>query len=207
MKKSRENYKKAFMHILGISAIIYGLALLLVLVLKIDGSTAVFFTSHQNEIVKNIMLVVSYLGTTSFLLIIFAIVVIMAFVQKKSLTKLGLLYAFSVVGTTAITYLMKLIIQRERPFNLIETGFSFPSGHSSASMAAYGVIAFLLWNNHKKLALFAFSVPLFIAFSRIYLNVHWISDVFAGLFLGAAVLFFLIGIIYKNKNDPLRRVQ
>jgi len=204
-KKKRGSW--AFRHILGILAIIYGAAFLVVLLLKIDSSMVLFFSSHQNYVLRFIMIIATSFGTGSFLFLMILAIMLIAIFERKNLLKSSALYLLSVVITTIFTYAIKIIVQRDRPFNLIETGFSFPSGHSSASMAAYGVMAFLLWNKNRKLAWLALVIPLVVGFSRIYLNVHWMSDVFAGLFLGASVVFFLIGIIYQNKNSPLRRVQ
>ena len=189
------------MHLLGIASVFYGFAFLLFIILRNDAEIASYL-NNPNEGFRYIMTAISYLGTLSFLAVIFGVTIIISVLNKNNLLKSVLLYASAVAGTVIITYLMKIIIQRERPFNLIEAGFSFPSGHSSASMAAYSVLAFFLWQRNKKLAVFSFIIPLFIGFSRIFLNVHWISDVFAGLFLGASVTFFLINAFYRNqKND------
>ncbi|QWT18174.1 phosphatase PAP2 family protein [Collinsella sp. zg1085] len=84
---------------------------------------------------------------------------------------------------------IKMLVQRPRPvgFRLIEeTGFSFPSGHSMASMAFFGLIVWLIWHyeadkRQRVLLSGAFSLLiLMIGISRIYLGVHYASDVLAG---------------------------
>jgi len=100
-----------------------------------------------------------------------------------------LLLVFTVGGAAILNTLLKKIFQRERPslHRLIEeTGYSFPSGHSMAAFALYGVLAFLLWRHVRskigRMTLIALSalLVLSIGLSRIYLGVHYPSDVLAG---------------------------
>lgn len=92
---------------------------------------------------------------------------------------------------------LKLVFARPRPLGevfTVATGYSLPSGHAMISMAYYGFIAILLlvqyqsrWNRIAAVGLAA--LILCIGFSRIYLNVHYFSDVLAGYVLGLLVLF------------------
>ena len=105
------------------------------------------------------------------------------FIKNK---KVGLCIASNLVVTTLLNQLLKYIIQRPRPdgYRLIaESGYSFPSGHSMVSMAFYGLIIYLIWKmvKNKKIkyiscGILGFLIPL-IGFSRIYLGVHYASDV------------------------------
>ena len=99
-----------------------------------------------------------------------------------------------------------MIIQRPRPedFRLIEeTGYSFPSGHSMASMAFYGLIIYFAFkyvkNKNAKIIICTILslLVLLIGISRIYLGVHYASDVIAGFVLSIAYLVVYITIVLK----------
>ena len=106
---------------------------------------------------------------------------------------------------------MKNIFQRPRPpidERLIEeAGYSFPSGHTTNNVAFYGLAIYLIYKNVKNKALrnilcciLAF-IPLIIAFSRIYLRVHYPSDVIAGTILGIICVVIFINFIYKKISE------
>lgn len=92
--------------------------------------------------------------------------------------------------------MLKLLIARPRPIGealTIAAGFSFPSGHAMLSMAYYGFLAILLLKQYpgrrsRLAALIIFVLIFGIGFSRIYLNVHYLSDVLAGFVFGLLVL-------------------
>ena len=115
--------------------------------------------------------------------------------------KISILIAGNLVISTGLNIILKNIVQRPRPegYRLIEeVGFSFPSGHSMVSVAFYGFIAYLIWKKveNKKLKyilcglLVMFAV--LIGFSRIYLGVHYASDVVAGGVLSIVYLVIYI---------------
>ncbi|MHB8860485.1 MAG: phosphatase PAP2 family protein [Minisyncoccota bacterium] len=114
-------------------------------------------------------------------------------------------FVTTLAGAAVSGLALKDIVQRARPDGLIpaitESGFSFPSGHAVASMAFYGFVAFLLcrqYPRHAKLiGAAAAAIILAIGFSRLYLGVHFPSDVIAGYVLGG--LWLLIGIEITNR--------
>lgn len=128
-----------------------------------------------------------------------------------SLTLLAVLYllrekslipSFLVVllGSTSFTWLGKVAFHRPRPGLSVytEPSFSFPSGHSVIAVSLYGFIAFVLvsrtkvWKKKVNYVMAAFVAALLIGFSRIYLGVHYLSDVWGGFLLGS--LWLVIGI-------------
>ena len=107
--------------------------------------------------------------------------------------KLSRLILSSFVGNVILNSLLKLLFARPRP-NLFppvvtETSFSFPSGHAMTAVAVYGLLSLLLWQRgrHSWALLAGLWVPL-VALSRVYLGVHYPSDVLASLALGTVWL-------------------
>ena len=123
------------------------------------------------------------------------------FIKNK---KVGLCIASNLVITTILNQLFKYIIQRPRPegYRLIaESGYSFPSGHSMVSMAFYGLIIYLIWKmvknkkvKHISCGILGLLIPL-IGFSRIYLGVHYASDVIGGFAISIVYLLLFTNII------------
>ena len=116
------------------------------------------------------------------------------------------------VGVTLVNQVIKHIIRRPRPnvLRLVEeSGYSFPSGHSMVSMAFYGIIIYLVYKNvtnkYLKWTLITLLslLILSIGFSRIYVGVHYFTDVVGGFLLGLAYLIIYINIYNKRigKNE------
>ncbi|MBM6616055.1 phosphatase PAP2 family protein [Desemzia sp. RIT804] len=115
----------------------------------------------------------------------------------------------SLVGSVLLNQGLKLIFHRSRPLveHLVEQGgYSFPSGHSMGAMICYGAILFLLTKkiNHKiyRNSLFFIGALLIfiVGLSRIYIGVHFSTDVIGGFSVGAAWLAFAIGMYPKWRN-------
>lgn len=107
--------------------------------------------------------------------------------------------------------IIKLFYARNRPLNVAlieESGYSFPSGHSMISMSFYGLFIYLLWHSqltkpYKIISILGLTLLiLFIGISRIYLGVHFASDVIGGFFLalGYLILFTHFAIVRKKKR-------
>ena len=101
----------------------------------------------------------------------------------------GLFAAVNLVLATLLNLLLKTLVQRPRPegYRLVaESGFSFPSGHSMVAMAFYGLLIWMVWRYEKdafvrRLGIIGFGlVIVLVGLSRIYLGVHYASDVLAG---------------------------
>jgi len=110
----------------------------------------------------------------------------------------------NLVGIVVLNYALKEIVQRPRPegFRLIaESGYSFPSGHSMVAVAFYGFMIWLIMRYEEDAILrWVWSLALFFAvvmigISRVYLGVHYLSDVIAGYCVAAAWLVVFTRII------------
>lgn len=113
----------------------------------------------------------------------------------------------TLLGAVVSVYALKVLVARARPDGLLpaisENSFSFPSWHATAAVAFYGFVAFLfcrLYPEYKKTVMIATVLLIFlIGFSRLYLGVHFPSDVIAGYMLGG--LWLSIGIWVTNRFD------
>ena len=110
----------------------------------------------------------------------------------------------NLVGIVALNFALKEIVQRPRPegFRLIsESGYSFPSGHSMVAVAFYGFMIWLILRYEEDRifrviwSLALFFVVIMIGISRVYLGVHYFSDVIAGYCVAAVWLVFFTRVI------------
>lgn len=153
----------------------------------------------RNSILTDILKIITKLGS-AFVLITITILSLIILKNKK----IGLCITLNLALSTLLNVLLKNIIQRPRPegYRLIEeTGFSFPSGHSMVNTAFYGLLIYLIIKNVKNKKLkYALSILisiliLAIGFSRIYLGVHYTSDVLAGFLISVAYLIVFTTIL------------
>lgn len=132
-------------------------------------------------------------------LLTLAILVAVYFFIKRQWYKAGLVFLSS-AGGLALGAILKYLVNRPRPAGslVLETGLSFPSQHSLMALIFFSLVLFgcvnLIKNKILKYLFAAGNILLILAvgFSRIYLKVHWFSDVIAGYALGLFWLTFLI---------------
>ena len=120
--------------------------------------------------------------------------------------KIGLSIILNLIVITGLNQILKYILQRPRPteYRLIEeTGFSFPSVHSMVSMAFYGYLIYLIYKYVKNKYLKWISIVLLsilicsIGISRIYLGVHYTSDVLGGFLISLSYLIVYTLIVNR----------
>ena len=147
-------------------------------------------------------------NTIPVIIIILTIMIILT--SRKDIFLIG----FNTIITVGLNQLLKHIICRPRPnhFRMItEHGYSFPSGHSMISICLYGLLIYLLNKRIKNkllkviLNILLIMLILGIGISRIYVGVHYPSDVLGGYLLSLAILIFNITIVNRyyrgNKNE------
>ncbi len=123
-----------------------------------------------------------------------------------------LAYWLTAVGfAQALVWMLKMTLERARPIAMYDGAdrFSFPSGHAASSIVLYGFLAFLLAHGQRPrlrwaITLVAAGLVGLIAFSRLYLGAHWLSDVLASLSLGTAWVA-LLSIAYLQ-HVPTERL-
>jgi membrane-associated phospholipid phosphatase len=122
------------------------------------------------------------------------------------------IFVVAIVGATLLTIILKYVVRRPRPPDAmaIATGPSFPSGHTLAATAVYGILIYLLLREKpRSWWQVAAVVPLiaaiaFVPMSRVYLGVHWPHDVTASLALGGAWLACLTMLIRFRRDGSVR---
>lgn len=157
----------------------------------------------MNSNITAIMIFISFLGS-AITLITLALASIFLVKDKKYSKLIMLNLALSFI----LNRILKLIIARPRPPRLrlvIENGYSFPSGHSMVSFAFYGFLIYLINKNLKNkkikypLIILLSLLILLIGISRIYLGVHYVTDVLGGYIIGLIYLIVFIKILKKKK--------
>lgn len=154
---------------------------------------------YKSDILTNIMKIITFLGSA---LSIILLTVLLIIVVKGKRNKILIL--INVIVTTLLNQLLKKVFQRGRPIDSIieESGYSFPSGHSMVSMAFYGFLIYLVYKSnikYKGLIVGLLSVLIvLIGISRIYLGVHYPTDVIGGFTLSLSYLLLFIDITKPN---------
>ena len=157
----------------------------------------------KNPIITKIFKFFSFLCSVSFII---GLCIILLLLLKRKKDKFFML--INVLGCVMLNQFLKFIIRRPRPtgINLInENGYSFPSGHSMVSMAFYGFLIFLILNSRikkeRKIIFISFlsMLIIFVGISRIYLGVHYASDVLAGFSLSISYLL-IISYFYDDNR-------
>ncbi|HET7272592.1 MAG TPA: bifunctional DedA family/phosphatase PAP2 family protein, partial [Rubrobacter sp.] len=170
-------------------------------IVRFDRALDDYLHSHATPHLTTFFLIVTAFGST--VAIVLLGVVVAALLARKRLWMLLWTWIAAVAGSAILNWLLKDIFQRPRPHFahplLVETSYSFPSGHAMESFVAYGMIAYLAvllwlrsWEARVALICGAALVVVLIGFSRMYLGVHYFSDVIAGYAAGGVWLSALI---------------
>lgn len=169
--------------------------------------------SIRNPALTEVLKVITYMGNWQTITLL--CIVLLLF--RKTRLRYGVPVSAGAIFVTIFNRIIKLIFKRPRPeesLHLIEEGgYSFTSGHSITSMVVFGLLIYLVrkYVKNRKAANIltaALAVPwIFIGLSRIYMGVHFPSDVLAGWALGAAVLVGIIVIVEKCDARRKQKIQ
>lgn len=160
----------------------------------------------RNPILDNIMIFITSLGNGFTVWLVIGVILLINSKSRKN----GAMIIFSLILCFIIGNLsIKPFIARVRPFDVIPlidgliikapTDFSFPSGHAMSAFAVSTVI----YNMNKTSGILAFILSGFIGFSRLYLYVHYPSDVFFGILIGIAIGITTIKLFKTDKFENL----
>lgn len=162
-----------------------------------------------NEILSPLLKLITNLGNMGFIFIMISLIMIFF----KKIRKIGMIVLFSIaIGFVFTNLILKNVVARPRPFihetsdyylwwkeagSMIESGYSFPSGYTTAAMA-FGLSLFLCFK--KKWSWVFLLIPLIMGFTRIYFVVHYTTDVLGAILVGglsALISYFAIKYIVK----------
>lgn len=206
----KKQLTRAFMLSL-LLAIGFGLIVLFISNKKIvsfDDRISEYIQSLNSAVLTNIMKLFTFIGSGSVIAVIVIIALILFYAILRHRSELVLLIGV-VVGSALLNVVLKIIFHRARPTinRLIEvSGYSFPSGHSMAAFTLYGILSFLLWKHissyQGRTLLIIVSVLMIamIGISRIYLGVHYPSDVLGGFLVSGIWLILSIWTFQKYQD-------
>ena len=149
----------------------------------------------------------TFLGSTLFIIILTTFFFLFFLYKKKS--NCSFIVASVVIISTILNNVVKLVIKRKRPEVLalvIEKSYSFPSGHTMASVTLYGILLYLTYksnlNKNVKIILSGLLtiIPLLVGLSRIYLGAHYATDVIAAIIFSTFVLINFLYFFNKRNN-------
>lgn len=152
--------------------------------------------SLSRHVSRDVLVVFAWLtklGNAGFLVTLMLLVTALLLLQRRTL--LAAWWALATASGTLLNMLLKALFERTRPVHehgiVAEYGWSFPSGHASGSMLVYGLLGYLLIRHmvsrgHLPIALLCVTLIVFVGFSRVLLQVHYLSDVLAGYASAAA---------------------
>jgi len=195
--------KKYLKWIICISSLIGFLILSYLIIAKkdliIDSIVYNFISQFINDNLIMLVKFITFLGSATVVILI----TLITFIILKN-KKIGLFMGIDLIVITIFQHILKPLIGRVRPvgINLVnESSLSFPSGHSLTAMAFYGYIIYLIYKSnlvYKKLYIILLGILiLLIGISRVYLGVHYATDVLGGFTFS---LFYLIIFIELTKK-------
>lgn len=174
----------------------------------VDAQLANYFNSHAEPWLTRTMVAISITGSGPFLTVM-ACAVGIVLIRRRCWYRL-LTLALVVPGGALLNVFLKNLIHRPRPIFenpiVVLHTFSFPSGHTMAATLFYGLMAVFAWiamrgwRGRTMAVMGAFFIIGLIAFSRVYLGVHYLSDVLGAMAVGIAWLAFCLTTV-----DLLRR--
>lgn len=167
-------------------------------IVRVDESFTQLLYEARTNGASEFFYFISYFGSREAVFITGSIVTVLLLYRKQYI---AILAFWLIMGGTGLSIQYgKKFVSRDRPAEIAfyaVKNFSFPSGHATTSMSLYGFCAYLLYRQYRsgfaQVTIFslATSLILSVGFSRIYLGVHYLSDVLAGFILG--LLWILAG--------------
>ena len=203
---NKVNKKTILIIIFSISFIILFILIKTKLIEPFDIRVYNLIALNINESLTNFFKIMTFLGEGVSIASYCIIALIVSYYLKKK--NIGLIIAGCVTFNSLFSEVIKRIMQRARPeiLRLInESSYSFPSSHTLASVSLCGILIYLIYRSDLNKSMKAISTiflvlfPILIGISRIYLGVHYASDVLGGALIAIILLLIEISIIEKNE--------
>ena len=173
-----------------------------------------FFNFNNSPHILSVLRIITFFGSIGFLISAYSMLLIYLVYQKRK--KDALLIGIIGLISTILIFGLKQIYSRKRPALPLfhkATNYSFPSGHSLASLVFWVILISLIWSSSRPralkitISLLLIGLIILIGISRIVLRLHFASDVLAGFCLGSACLvlfFWLRNKLRVNSTDSDR---
>lgn len=179
--------------------------------MSLDFSISDFFFSHRNPFLLKFFSWITQFGSQEFISLAMIIFIFWLLYSKQKIFVIP--FVTTVLGSILFTSLSKIVFQVERPINsfISEDTFSFPSGHATISVALYGFIAYFIFRSVKNKLIKELAITIcslliiLIGFSRIYLGVHFFSDIYIGYLVGFFWLSF--GLVISESIISHKRIN
>ena len=174
-------------------------------ILKVDEWFSEFVLSLRSSSLINLASFITNFGG-SWVIYVLLIVTIGVLLLKKR-WRFAILSTIAILGATILQLVIKNLVHRARPENLLETTYSFPSGHAITAIVYVSLLIYSFKDDFKnktvKYMLITLASAFFIAvgISRIVLHVHWFSDVLAGMALG--LFWFMLVVLVERSITGL----
>ena len=180
------------------------------LFIKLDVLVNAKIALLHTPLLTKIMTVITNLGSAISLVTLSSVTFVLLAYKKR--WQNALLLAVSMLTGLGAELLIKLITHRARPENALiaASGYSFPSGHATMTLIFFLLLIYFFKDSIKEklwkyfFIISSITLTLLVGFSRIYLNVHWLSDVVGGFALG--LLWFMLSIFVFKLIKPSRVV-
>ncbi len=177
-----------------------------------DQSFLLALHHDENPALDQFMLLITQLGNPQIMIPVFVFSLGILWWKNKLLE--AKVFAIGCLGATFLNLELKVIFERVRPALwkqlITETSFSFPSGHALGSLFLYGFLAYLLAQNYPRFTPIIYTLAtlliMTIGFSRLYLGVHWPSDVLAGYSISIIWLTTCITMLKLQQLRAARRL-
>jgi membrane-associated phospholipid phosphatase len=175
---------------------------------QFDNSVRAWFMSHQNPVVYKLAYAITWIGSP-IVMVFVAIAAGVWFYGQRGRSKAGIMVAAPAVGGL-VSGVVKVIFGRVRPAGaalLNEKNFSFPSGHAATSAAVMVTLCYVLARERliswPAAIAIGGTVPLIVGLTRLYLDVHWTTDVVGGWAVGLMVAALSAALYeYLRRDAP-----
>lgn len=180
----------------------------------LDAALFQFAASHTSPETTRLMRFISFFASADYLMVVPPVVVLI-FAWFRHLQWFALKVLVISLTTSLLNQALKRVFERPRPETamLEQSGLSFPSGHAMIGGSFYGLLIYIVWRTVPNpywrwlLTILLTMLLMLIGYSRVYLNVHYATDVLAGY--SAGIIWLLITIYFMRKLEKvyLKKVE